>query len=130
MTLSLPEDVETFLNEDNPSWNAPAVYALTLEKPDNLTDAWDAAFESRPAYWDQLTESDRVIYVGAAKNVMARLEDHRDGDKRKAALMEVCEIESLRNIWWMPSPEAAFLKESRIAMELQNHYGDTYVHQR
>jgi len=44
--------------------------------------------------------------------------------------MRVCEIDYLRNIWWMSSAEQAFLKESQIAMQLQNHYNGTYVHQR
>jgi len=130
MSLSLPEDAEVFLNDDYPDWATPGVYALVLRKPDDVPSAWDAEFDSRPDYFEQLCESETVIYVGAAKNVMARLEDHRDGKVRKAALMRVCEIDHLRNIWWMSSAEQAFIKESQIAMQLQNHYNQTYVHSR
>jgi len=130
MSLSLPEDAEPFLNDDNPSWDAPGVYALVLNKPKNLEEVWDNTFEERPAYWDELTEAQEVVYVGAAKSIMSRLEDHRNAKVRKAALMRVCEIDHLRNIWWMSSAEQAFIKESQIAMQLQNQYNDTYVHQR
>jgi len=129
MSLNLPEDAETFLSDDHPDWSGPGVYALTLSKPDDLAAEWDAVYEERPEYWDQLEESETVVYVGAAKNVMARLEDHRDGDVRKAALLRVCEIDHLRNIWWFNTPDAAFLKESQLAMWMQNQYADMFVHQ-
>lgn len=130
MSLSLPEDIEQHFTSDHRDYTLPGVYALRLEKPDELPEVWDREYDKRPEFWDQLTESSRVIYVGAAKNVLSRLEDHRDGEVRKAALMRVCSIDSLRNVYWFNTPERAFLKESQVAMMMQNELADTYVHQR
>ena len=129
MTIALPEAVEPFLADDV-EWSQPGVYALVLEKPDELTQAWGETFDHRPPYLDELEEAETVVYVGAAKNVMHRLEDHNRRDKRKAALLEVCEIDHLRNVWWMDSVEHAFERESGIAIQMSNHNPDYYVHQR
>jgi len=128
MTLRLPADIEPHLI-DGHEWSDPGVYCLRLNRPDDLAEAWDATFDHRPDYWDDLQQAQGVVYVGASKNVMGRLEDHRDGDKRLTVLTEVCEIEGLRNVWWMDSVEAAFTQESQIAILMQNQRPELYVHQ-
>ena len=129
MTLSLPADVEPHLI-NGVEWSDPGVYALRLTRPDDLAEAWDQTFDHRPDYWGDLKQCQRVVYVGAAANVMHRLEDHRNGDKRLTALTQVCEIDGLRNVWWMDSKEQAFLKESQIATMMQNQRPELYVHSR
>lgn len=130
--LSLPEDAEPFIpeGEDLSALSNPGVYALSLSRPDDLAAAWDATFDARPAYWDDLQEAESVVYVGASNNVLARLEDHRDADLRKAALLNVCDLEALRTIWWFDSADEAFQNESKIALQLQVERPDLYVHQR
>lgn len=130
MSLTLPADVEPFLTDTNDDWTAPAVYALRLIPPDTVAEAWDRHFDTRPDYLESLRTATDVVYVGAASNLMHRLEDHRDGQVRKSALLQVCEIEGLRNIWWFDDPDRAFERESGIAIQLQNYYPDTFVHQR
>lgn len=130
MSLELPADIEPFLSDKYDDWTAPCVYALTLDKPDDLGDAWDRTFETRPDYFDVLDAKTAVVYIGATKNCIHRLEDHRDGDVRTAAPLEVCDIDELRNIWWFDTAEAAFNHESRLANWASRHYPDTYVHSR
>ncbi len=130
MSLSLPEDAEPFA--DNYSdLSGSGIYALDLSKPDGLAETWDAQFDERPAYWDELKQAESVVYVGAAKNVMGRLEDHRNKDVRIGVLQRVCEIEGVRNVWFCDSADQAFEKESAKAIELRNWLApQTYVHQR
>ena len=132
MTLSLPADVEPFLQDHHTfeRIRGAAVYCLSLSRPTDLADEWDRTFEHRPDYWEELTDAKRVVYVGAAKDLLARLNDHHEGEKRKAALLEVCAIEGLRNVWWVDDPNRRFLEESQIATMMQNELGDTYVHSR
>ena len=132
MSLTLPADAEPFIPEggDLSDLSSAGVYCLTLERPDDLAAAWDREFDHRPGYWDELVHATTVAYVGAAKDVLGRLEDHRDGEVRQTALTKVCAIEGLRNIWWFDSAEVAFERESKLAMWLQNSRPSWYVHQR
>ena len=129
MSLSLPEDIEPFL-DDTHTWSDSAVYALCLSRPDDLAQAWDAEFDHRPDYWDELVEAANVVYVGAAKNLISRLEDHHNQDVRKTVLTAVCDVESLRNVWWCSDMDEAVQEESKLAIMMQNQYADTYVHSR
>jgi len=132
MSLSLPEDAEPFLRSDDDfsQLHAGAAYALTLSKPADLTAEWDRHFDERPDYWDQLDDAERVVYVGGSKDLLARLEDHRDGEVRQTALTTVCEIGELRNVWWADSGDP-FLVETQLADLLaQELPPTTYVHQR
>jgi len=129
MSLQLPADVEPHLI-DGVEWSDPGVYALKLNRPDDLAEAWDQTFDHRPDYWESLMDAHAVVYVGATKNVIGRLEDHRDGQKRLTALTSVCEIEGIRNIWWFDSATEAFDRENGLALTMQAQYPHTYVHSR
>jgi len=130
MSLSLPENAEPFIPDGEPfdHLHEPAVYALTLTKPDDLKAAWDAEFDARPGYFEELQDASGVVYIGEAGDVLHRLEDHRNGEIRVGVLQRVFEIDSLRNIWFMPSKEQAEQEESNIAIMLQNERPELYVH--
>ena len=130
--LSLPADAEVFIpeGEDLSHLSTPGVYALTLSRPADLAAAWDQRFDHRPDYWTDLADAERVVYVGAAKNVLARLTEHKDGEIKKARVVQVCSIESIRNIWWFDDVQRAFERESGLAVAMQNHYPSMYVHSR
>jgi len=129
MTFRPVEEVEAFADSFAQS-RGPAIYALDLSKPDDLTATWDATFDSRPAYWDELQQAESVVYVGAAKNVVSRLEDHRDKEVRIGVLQRVCEIEGVRNVWFCDSADEAFERESGKAIELRNWLApEIFVHQ-
>ncbi|AFH21459.1 hypothetical protein OSG_eHP1_00145 [environmental Halophage eHP-1] len=132
MTLQLPADAEPFIPKDGDlsDLSSAGVYCLTLDRPDDLAAAWDREYDHRPNYWDDLTHCTQVAYVGAAKDVLSRLEEHRDGAVRQTALTTVCGIDALRNIWCFDSPSVAFERESRLALWLQNSRPSWYVHQR
>lgn len=132
MTIELPADAEPFIPSggDLSDLHAAGVYALRLSRPDDLAAAWDQRFETRPDYWGTLTDADGVVYVGAASDVLRRLEEHRDGEVRKARLVEVCTIELLRNIWWFDAVHKAFSREHGIALMMKNQYPHLYVHSR
>lgn len=131
MPLSLPEDAEPFIPNGEP-WDhlhTAAVYALTLQYPDDPEAAWDAEHDHRPPYFEELLDADEIVYIGEAGDVLHRLGQHRDGF-HTGVLMEAFGIDSLRNIWWMPSKEQAEQEESKIAIMLQNERPDLYVHSR
>jgi len=107
----------------------PGVYAFALDRPDDLTAAWKAAYDVQPDWFDRLCYAPRAVYVGGASDVLARLEDHRDG-VREVALLRVCSIASLHDVWWFDSAEEAFERESTIALDLQNEHPSWFVHQR
>lgn len=127
MTLELPADVEVFGGPGR--WHDPAVYCLVLERPDDVADVWDRQFDHRPEWWDEFVSANAVYYVGATADCLSRLEDHRDGEVRTTVLTEVCDIDKLRNVWWMSSADDAFTRESGIAVDLQNHYPGAFVRQ-
>jgi predicted GIY-YIG superfamily endonuclease len=130
--LELPSDAEPFIPEDGDfsHLHGAGVYALRLSRPDDLAAAWDQRFETRPDYWETLNDADGVVYVGAASDVLRRLEEHRDGEVRKARLVEVCTIDSLRNIWWFDAVHEAFERENGLALMMKNQYPSLYVHSR
>jgi len=131
MSLSLPKDMEPYLSDEYTRYDNPGVYALTLNVPDDVREQWTEYYDHTPNYLDAIEQAETTIYVGAAKNAIARLEDHADRSVRKVALLRFCDVESLRNIWWYDSADRAFERESGIAIELNNHTdAGTYVHQR
>lgn len=129
MTLTLPADAEPFV-DDISDLRQPAVYALKCIKPDDMAAQWDRQFDHRPDYWNELVNAQRVAYVGASKDVLARLEDHRDADVRKAALLEVCEPVGVLNIKFFKTAEKAFERESGLALRFAREHPEFYVHQR
>lgn len=129
MSLSLPEDIEPHLTSDN-EWSDPGVYCLSLTVPSDVRERWESVFDTTPDYLDMVEQKAQTVYVGAAKNVLSRLEDHKEGKYRKAALLEVCEIDGLRNVWWFNTVERAFLKERTMADMVSAEHPSWYVHQR
>lgn len=131
MSLELPADIEPHLGRFvDHEWSDPAVYCLTLTRPDDLEDAWDRVFDTRPPYFEDLQQCSTAVYIGATNDLLSRLEDHRDGEVRVTALTEICEIDELRNIWWFDSTDRAFEREHGIAITMQNEYPEYYVHSR
>jgi len=129
MTLTLPADAEPFV-DDISDLRQPGVYALKCIKPNDMAAQWDRHFDHRPNYWNELVNAQRVAYVGASNDVLARLEDHRDADVRKAALLEVCEPVGVLNIKFFPTAERAFERESGLALRFAREHPEFYVHQR
>jgi len=132
MSLELPGCIEPHMTSDMAfeRIRGPAVYVLQLDPPEGIYSAWDEHFEHRAPYLDEIDEVSEVLYVGAANDLLRRLNDHNDGEVRKAALLRVCDIESLHSVYWFDSAEQAFERESGIAKVIQNERGNTYVHSR
>jgi predicted GIY-YIG superfamily endonuclease len=130
MTLTLPADAEPFVDDDISDLRQPGVYALKCIKPNDMVAQWDRHFDHRPDYWNELVNAERVAYIGASNDVLARLEDHRDADVRKAALLEVCEPVGVLNIKFFPTAEQAFERESGLALRFAREHPEFYAHQR
>ena len=120
--------------------SGPGVYALLLSTPD--TDSaetyarlWRDEHEALPTVDDDgyspetLAEAERIVYVGAAKDVRARITDHVDG-KQRPAIEEVFPAHSVWGVWWCDSVDEAFERESARAIELNNRFPSVYFHSR
>lgn len=130
MTLALPGDVEPHLTDGFDQLHDPAVYALKLYRPPDVGAAWDREFDTRPPWFEEFRDAGEVFYVGAASDLLHRLEDHRDGEVRTAALLRVCDIAALHAVFWFDSADRAFERESGIALMFQRERPDAFVHQR
>lgn len=130
MSLSLPEDLEPYV-DDYDDLHSPGAYALELVRPVNLEEQWHRHNDEKPPYWRELTQGDRVFYVGGTGDLISRLEDHRNGDVRTTVLTEVCEIHGLQTVWVGESYEhATEILEPQLHRMLQEEYAGSYVHQR
>jgi len=134
MSLSLPEDAEPFLpNGESISYlHTGGVYALELVRPDNVAEQWDRYNDTRPDYFERFRDAERVVYIGQSMDVMYRLEQHRDSEIKVATLLKICEIKSLRNIWWVPNADQdrREIEERKMARMLQDERPTWYVHSR
>lgn len=130
--LSLPKAIEPHMIDGMAfeRIRGPAVYAIQLDPPEDIYTAWDQHFDHRPDYLTDVQAAKRVLYVGAANDLLRRLNDHNDGEKRKSALLRVCDIERLHSVFWFNDPDRAFERESGIATAIQNEHPSWYVHQR
>jgi predicted GIY-YIG superfamily endonuclease len=117
MSLELPAELEPYAEEYS-DISGPGCYLLELTKPDDMADAWDREFDHRPEWFEQLQDADRVLYVGASKRVLSRLEDHRDGEVRLTVLTRVCDVSSVEEAWFYGSAEKAFQAEYNHAAEV------------
>lgn len=129
MSLKLPADLEPYL-QDYEQKNGPGAYALELERPLDLEEQWHRHNEEKPPYWSDLNTADSVYYVGGTSDLLSRLEDHRNGDKRLTALTRVCEIAGLQTAWPHDgdTSEVFDVLEPRLARWLQESRPDSYVH--
>jgi predicted GIY-YIG superfamily endonuclease len=113
----------------------PGVYALLIDTPDAGFETharrWLAAgYETTPPYLPAIVDAERVVYVGAAKSVRDRLEDHLAGDVRKATLPTVYDITDLDGVWWYDDADAAFGAEQSIRDDIAREHPGWYVHAR
>lgn len=133
MSLELPGDIEPYLERDGFAFEqlrGPAVYGIELDVPEDLEGRWDRHFENRPDYLEDVQDAIATVYIGGANDLLRRLNDHNNGDKRKANLLEVCDIKCLYNVWWFSDSDRAFDYESIIATDLQAKHPQLYFHQR
>jgi predicted GIY-YIG superfamily endonuclease len=111
----------------------PGVYVLRCcdvgESVEAHARAWrDAGYEdTHPDDLDRLAAADRLLYVGAASNVRSRLEDHAVGEKRQGAFTTAYPPFTVVGVEWFDSPDRAFERERRIAMQLADDLDDAAV---
>lgn len=128
MALSLPVDAEPFVDSFD-ALHRPGVYVLRLDRPRDVATVWDQEFDVRPQWFAQFQTATRVYYVGAAADVLARLEQHAAGEKQPT-LMQVCDIYELVDIVWYGSTGRAFEQERSVAQWWDEQRPNAFVHQR
>lgn len=125
-------DLEQFV-DDLSDAHAPGVYALRLSTPsdrETVRERWSAAYDVDVPEWVWIAfESPAVLYIGAAKNVHARLHEHLDSPNRSASICHAFPIHSVWDVWWFDSLERAFERESGIAMDITNQHPGVFVRQ-
>lgn len=122
MSLSLPQDAEPFGTE----WNQPGVYVLQYERSDDLQERVDRAFDHEPPWLDRLKEAANVLYVGEATNVMRRLEDHNNAEKRLTVPSRIgCEPVGIEAIEYHDSKEDAMHAEYNTAVRMARQTQDS-----
>jgi predicted GIY-YIG superfamily endonuclease len=122
--LQLPGDLEPFA-DDYDQLTDSGCYALRLSGPH--TD-WSDVWDTKPQWWPQADAAEYCLYVGAASNVLRRLEDHVEGEHRTATLVSICEITGLETVKWCDNPREA--DEYNLAARLDREHERAYVHQR
>ena len=115
--------------------HAPGVYALELCVPDPHTEAmvaqaWKSVHDVLPPFFDRLVEAERYIYVGAAKDVFDRIEDHLASQTRTSAVCEAFPVHSVFDVWLSESVDKAFEEETNRAIQLGYAMPNCYVHSR
>jgi len=132
MTLELPSDLYPFLpdNADTSHYRTPGVYSLALDRPNDPVSAWDNAYDHRPPWFSQFIEADEVVYVGSSMDVLGRLTDHKDGEKRVTVLTDICDIRELRSVWWVDGDRDEVQREERrLARWLREAKPTWYIRQ-
>lgn len=136
MTSGLDTSVDEALaahTPDGKSPGSPGCYALEIGVPDNagletLSRQWLDHYESTPRYLEAIVDCDRTIYVGAAKDVRSRIEDHLESTVRKAALPSIWGVTEIVYVEWFGTAQAAFEHERRVADGVKADHPDAYVH--
>ncbi|MFC6770298.1 hypothetical protein ACFQDD_01950 [Halorubrum pallidum] len=130
----LPEEIAQHV-DDLSDAHTPGVYVVELSIPDTssyetYTRLWLAQHDSVAGYVESIAASDRLLYVGAAKNVYERLREHLDKPNRSTAVAEVFPIHSVSELVLFDTPTEAFDAEQGIAMDLANDEPAAHVHSR
>jgi len=133
MTDILPEQLLQACPDDH-TVSDPGCYALEIDLPDDankVADMWHEHYEELPPYYHRLVDCHTAIYVGAASDVQARLEDHLDKEVRKASLPTVFRVTGLRDVSWYTNTEDAFQMEYNTARDIDRETDPlTYTHSR
>jgi predicted GIY-YIG superfamily endonuclease len=113
----------------------PGCYALRISIPDtDSVEVYERRFSEHydniPEYVEGLAAAPRAYYVGAAKNIYERLDDHVQGEVRQAVLPTVFEIHSLKTVWKHDSMDEALDREGKCALLLGRADPDAFVHHR
>jgi len=82
----------------------PGVYAVVVDVPDTLDAVqrrWDAEHDARPDddALDRLATAGDVAYVGASKDVYARLCEHVTGERRRASFLAAYPAVDVVDVW-------------------------------
>lgn len=131
---ALVDEALLSMTPDDHDHTDPGVYALLLSTPDtNDVEAharlWREQHDARPAYLETIADSERVVYVGAAKSVRDRIADHAAG-KQSSAVCDVFPVHSVWGVWWCGSAGEAFDRERARALDLNNQFPSVYFHSR
>jgi len=126
-------ELEPFINEYEEA-KQPGVYILRLSQP-NTNDItkhktlWKQTHNRIPEYIHKIAARDKILYVGAAENIINRLYEHIDESVDKSStVMKTYPPHSLIKPIFTNSKETAFDKETQVELSLKQTYPNAYVH--
>lgn len=108
----------------------PGVYVLDLDSPGESLHAharrWYGEFETvHPKDVPSLAGADRLLYVGASKNLQSRLDEHVRADIRLSTWLSVYPVESLHAVYPARSATRAFEQETVRAYDVASETPET-----
>lgn len=120
MTLSPVAVHETLdergLLEQSTGSGTYALQVHTPATPDNVARAFLEHVEGTPpsSQLERLAFAERVCYVGASGNVYDRLQDHADGEVRKALFLECFPPVDVVGVWPSDAPFESEFNRARM----------------
>jgi len=115
----LSEALAPHTDDDHDATDA-GIYVLRCCTVDGGLDAhvaqWREHVDTLPASVDFLAEATHLFYVGSARNVRSRIEDHVAGEKRQATFLEVYPPFAIVQVHWCHADRRQIL-ERQVADE-------------
>jgi len=114
----------------------PGVYVIRLSVPTQLDlsghkELWNETHGYTPDYVQQVAESEGVMYVGAAEDVLSRVQDHIDDSvNNSSTLMHTYPPHSVIQVYFYDSIDDAFNNEYNKEVQLRQTRSSIYIHSR
>jgi predicted GIY-YIG superfamily endonuclease len=111
----------------------PGVYVLELSTPNSKNHElyhrlWLDSHSGLHPELEQIIESDRLLYVGEANDVLSRLEDHLDNPNRSTTLGSTFPIHSIVDVDFYNTKTKAEEHERDKADQLRQNNPNWHIH--
>lgn len=111
----------------------PGVYVLELSTPDTTDHElyhrlWLETHSGLHPELESIIETDRLVYVGAAEDVLSRIEEHLDAPNRSTTLGSTFPIHSILDVDFYDTRTKAFEHEKDKFDTLKKNNKNWHIH--